>query len=198
MWTRELSSGLEAAKCRGRIISYLKGAGLDIGCGNEKIVSTAIGVGASGSAIDLHLDLSSNDSLAMFSDNFFDYVFSAHCLEDFYATEAVLRQWWRVIRPGGHLLIYTPDPDYYPRIGTDGCNPTHKRDLYWQDVWKILKGFGNAKKVNASRHNLSNEYSWLLCVRKTYGFYQGRCSDCPYKWNLFRQLWLSITNLFKA
>lgn len=165
-----MSRGFEASKCRNRIVSYLRGVGLDLGCGDEKIVPGAIGIGKAGGAINFQLDLSANDSLGMFSDNYFDYVFSAHCLEEFMATEGILRDWWRVIKPGGYLILYVPDPDFYPRIGTPGCNPGHKRDLYWQDAWKILKKFGNTKKVSASRHNLSNEYSWLLVVKKTFGF----------------------------
>lgn len=195
-WSPELSKGFEASKCRNRIVSYLGGVGLDLGCGDEKIVSSAIGIGRTGGAVNLQLDLSANDSLGMFSDNYFDYVFSAHCLEDFTATEGVLHEWWRPIKPGGHLILYCPDPEFYPRIGTPGCNLNHKRDLSWQDVWEIVKKFGNAKKISASRHNLSNEYSWLAVFRKTNGLYQGRCSDCPYKWNLFWWLWLRIKNLF--
>ncbi len=168
-WSRDMKRGFEAAKCRHRVITFLRGAGLDLGCGDEKICSSAIGIGRAGGAVNLPIDMSANDALRIFSDCYFDYVFSAHCLEDFLGTEDVLRQWWRLIKPGGHLILYGPDPDYYPRIGTDGCNPDHKVNLYWQDVWKIVKKFGNAKKISASRHNESNEYSWLLVVKKTSG-----------------------------
>jgi len=170
VWNREAEQGREAIKCRHRVISYLKGTGLDLGCGDEKIVDTAIGIGLSGGAVDLPIDMSANDSLRMFSDCYFDYIFSAHCLEDFASPKMILEQWWRLIKPGGHLILYGPDPDFYPRVGTDGCNPDHKSDLYWDDVWKIVKGFGNAKKMSASRHNDSNEYSWLLVVKKTNGY----------------------------
>ena len=197
-WSSETSKGYEASKCRYRVASYLQGLGLDVGCGNEKICKAAIGIDKGGKGADINIDLSANDSLAIFSDNYFDYVFSSHCLEDFYATEGILLEWWRVLKPGGHLILYGPDPKFYPRIGTPGCNPAHKHDLYWQDVWKIIKSFGNAKMISASRHNESNEYSWQLICKKTFGFYQGRCSDCPYKWNFFWRLLLSVKNFFKV
>lgn len=163
--------GTEVSKCRHRVVSYLDGIGLDLGCGNEKIVGTAIGVDIRKNEItDLVLDLSANDSLGIFSDNFFDYVFSAHLLEDFICIEPVLNEWWRKIKPGGHLILYCPDADFYPRSGTPGSNKQHKVDLYWQDVWKIVKKFGNAKKVHASRHNESNEYSWLLVIKKKFDY----------------------------
>lgn len=170
MWSPQTSQGFEVKKCRHRLISLCRGAGLDLGCGDEKIVESAVGIDIGGKAADINLDLSANDSLAMFSDNYFDYVFSSHCLEDFEYTEAILKQWWRIIKPGGHLMLYCPDPDYYPRVGTAGCNPNHQKDLYWQDVWKIIKGFGGAKQISASRHNESNEYSWQLVAKKKNGF----------------------------
>jgi ADP-heptose:LPS heptosyltransferase len=172
MWSyQNEKSGTEVSKCRHRIVSYLSGRGLDLGCGDEKIVHTAIGIDArSSKGSNLIMDLSANDPLSMFSDNHFDYIFSSHLLEDFIATEAVLDSWWRKIKPGGYLILYCPDADYYPRVGTPGSNTKHRKDLYWQDVWKILKKFGNAKKITASRHNDSNEYSWLLVVQKKFGF----------------------------
>lgn len=167
MWSAELQQGNEMAKCRNRVASYLRGAGLDLGCAKAKVCEGAIGIDNAHKA-DVNIDLSGIDALRIFSDGAFDYVFSSHCLEDFHATEALLAEWWRVIKAGGHLILYGPDPDYYPRIGTAGANQNHKKDLYWQDVWKILKGFGNAKLIQSSRHNESNEYSWQLIVRKRF------------------------------
>lgn len=156
------------AKCRNRVASFLRGAGLDLGCGKTKVCEAAIGVDNAHKEADVKIDLSGIDALRIFADGSFDYVFSSHCLEDFYETQGLLEEWWRVIRPGGHLILYGPDPDYYPRVGTQGANPRHKKDLYWQDVWKIVKGFGNAKLISSSRHNESNEYSWQLIIQKRY------------------------------
>lgn len=172
MWsaTNE-KAGSEVSKCRHRIVSYLRGLGLDLGCGNEKICPSALGVDVrNNSNADIQLDLSANDALGMFSDNFFDYIFSSHVLEDILCTKAVLSEWWRKIKTGGYLILYCPDADYYPRVGTPGSNLSHKKDLYWQDVWKILKSFGNAKRISASRHNDANEYSWLLVVQKRFDY----------------------------
>jgi len=169
MWTDKDEPIGEVRKCRHRVVGYLKGRGLDIGCGNEKINKNAIGIDKGGRAANIKMDVGDINGLRIFSGNFFDYVFSSHALEDFTDTQAILEQWWRLVRPGGHLILYGPDPDYYPRIGTADANPMHQHDLYWQDVWKILKDYGNAKLVSASRHNESNEYSWQLIVRKKSG-----------------------------
>lgn len=169
-WSANMKQGYEVAKVRNRVISYCRGFGLDIGCGGEKIKSDAIGIDLQGDGADIRLDLSANDSLRMFANDSMDFVFSSHVLEDFKSPKIMLQEWWRVVKPGGYLILYGPDPDFYPRIGTEGANPNHKYDLYWQDVWKIINSFAsNAKIIHHSRHNESNEYSWLLIVKKRYG-----------------------------
>jgi len=167
-WSAETSKGHESRKCRDGVVSYLRGVGLDIGCGDEKVVQTAIGIDIGGRGADIRADLSRPDALALFSDAVFDYVFSSHTLEDIENTAGALADWWRVVKPGGHLILYCPDPDYYPRAGTPGANMNHKHDLYWTDAWAILDTFGNAEKVSASRHNDADEYSWQLVVRKAF------------------------------
>ena len=142
-----------------------------MGCGDEKICPEAIGVDIRrGKHVDISLDLSANDALGIFSDDYFDYIFSSHTLEDFRCTKAVLAEWWRKIKVGGYLILYCPDADYYPRVDSPGANVEHKVDLYWQDVWNMLRSFGNARKIHASRHNESNEFSWLLIAQKKSSF----------------------------
>jgi len=40
----------------------------------------------------------------------YDFVISSHCLEHIANPLAALREWHRVTRPGGHLLLALPDP----------------------------------------------------------------------------------------
>jgi ADP-heptose:LPS heptosyltransferase len=72
-----------------------------------------------------------------------------------------------VVACGGHLILYEQDRDYYPHVGTPGVDEKRRADLAWDDAWKVVEGFGNAKLVSASRHNESNEYSWQLIIQKT-------------------------------
>ena len=83
MWSAKNElQGTEVSKCRHRIVSFLDGIGLDLGCGNEKICKDAIGIDITPQkgVTDLVLDLSANDSLGIFADDYFDYIFSAHLL----------------------------------------------------------------------------------------------------------------------
>jgi SAM-dependent methyltransferase len=47
------------------------------------------------------------------SDEEFDFVHSSHCLEHLHDPLIGLRNWFRVLRPGGHLVMTVPDEDLY-------------------------------------------------------------------------------------
>ena len=163
MWTPNLPEGYEARKCRYRVASLCRGVGIDLSCQDQKIVKNAIGIGK-----DISLDIYANDALGIFSNDYFDYVFDAHQLGNFACTEAALKEWWRLVKYGGHLILYEQDRDFYPHAGTPGAAAGRQKDLIWQDAWAMLKEFGNAKLISVSRHNDSNEYSWQLIVQKKF------------------------------
>jgi SAM-dependent methyltransferase len=60
-------------------------------------------------------DLEDGDAqfLAGVPDNSFDFVHSSHCLEDINDVHEGLRNWIRVLKPGGYLIVTIPDEDLY-------------------------------------------------------------------------------------
>lgn len=46
-------------------------------------------------------------------DGAFDFVYSSHCLEHMRDAREALRNWLRVVKSGGHLVIQVPDEDLY-------------------------------------------------------------------------------------
>lgn len=46
-----------------------------------------------------------------FPDNTFDIVYSSHCIEhiEWYDVEQTIREWARIVKPGGHLEVFTVD-----------------------------------------------------------------------------------------
>lgn len=180
-WTFETSQGNESEKVRSRIATYLNGRGIDLGCGPWKIVKNSdqenncIGVDVFSGA-DIIGDIS---NLPQFTDEQFDYVFSSHSLEDIFYTEAALREWWRLLKPDGVLILYLPLTrkvakklglenwkDFYPDKGSDGANPAHKHDYHPEDIRDCIGVIGHANLEVEEIRGEGNEYSFLQVYRK--------------------------------
>jgi ADP-heptose:LPS heptosyltransferase/predicted SAM-dependent methyltransferase len=173
VWKAEDPQGNEAAKVRFDVLPYTMGSLLDIGCGPSKLWPHAIGVDSLREqalfGIPMKPDLVVPDATRMpiFGDDAFDAVFSSHTLEHIDDTKAALAEWWRLVRPGGHLVLYLPHRDLYPNVGQPGANPDHRHDFVPDDIvdameevapdWTLLE--------NQTRDG-GREYSFLLVFRK--------------------------------
>jgi len=72
--------------------------------------------------------------LASVADGVFDFAHSSHCLEHLLDPAEGLKNWLRVIRPGGYLIVTVPDEDLYEQ----GVFPsTFNQDHRW--TFTILK-----------------------------------------------------------
>jgi SAM-dependent methyltransferase len=158
--------------CRSRLAPYCNGDGVDLGFGGDPITASAIRIDmpAPYGAVGQHpVQLGGDASnLVWFRDNALDYVFSSHLLEDFDDTSAVLREWLRVLKPGGRLVIYCPDEQRYrehcQRTG-EFHNPHHKHaDFSLAYVKRLLDEIGGIRYIYENpRIDL---YSWDLVAEK--------------------------------
>src|SRR5574340_1320364 len=139
-WYADAPQGNESAKIKYDIVPYTRGRGLDLGCGPFKTYPHFIGVDNGHHAEEFGWqfkpDVSIPDcvDLSLFSSESMDFVFSSHLLEHIEDYKAALAEWWRVIRPGGHLVLYLPHKGLYPNIGQPGSNPDHKHDFMPDDI----------------------------------------------------------------
>ena len=85
---------------------YCQGKGLDIGFGGDIIVPSATG-----------WDFEHGDAqyLNGLKDETFDFVYSSHTLEHVYDAEVSLKNWFRVLKKGGYLILYLPHRDFYEK-----------------------------------------------------------------------------------
>jgi predicted SAM-dependent methyltransferase len=162
----------ETAKCRARLAPYCVGDGADLGFGGDPITPEAIRIDlrtpyayVGTSLPQLHGDAT---RLVWFNDGVLDYLFSSHLLEDFEDTESVLREWLRVLRPGGRLVLFCPDEQRFrvhcARTGQT-YNPHHKHDHFSLDNVKgLLDRIGLSQTIFENPD--VNEYSWDLVVQK--------------------------------
>ena len=130
------------------VIQYTKGIGVDIGCGLNKIHSSAIGIDKRMSTSDFGYPFGAQiraegDRLPWFGDNSMDFVFSSHCLEHMTDPVSALKEWHRVLKRGGYLVLILPRKDRYPAVGSPGANQDHKRDFSPQDVLDNLERVGS-------------------------------------------------------
>lgn len=101
---------------------FMSGNGLDIGPGSaEPVLPTAIGV-------DKDYPYYDGKNLP-FGDESQDYVFASHVLEHIYDPCGAIKEWMRVLRTGGHLVIIVPHQYLYEKKETrpSRWNRDHKR-----------------------------------------------------------------------
>ena len=99
---------------------YCVGHGLDIGYGGDLLSDNCFG-----------WDVEHGDAqfLEGIEDASFDFVYSSHTLEHVAEAPAALRNWYRALKPGGHLILFVPDRDLYEKRLTlpSRWNPDHRR-----------------------------------------------------------------------
>jgi predicted SAM-dependent methyltransferase len=157
----------ETDNCRDRLVKYCEGQGLDIGCGVTKIKPEAIGIDLYHPDADMHVDARTLD---FYPANHFDFIYSSHLLEELQNTEATLRDWLRIIKIGGRIVLYQADRDFYFPLGAPECNPSHKHHFIWEDLWAIFKKITGVKLIHYKRYGSKviegSEWSFELVVQK--------------------------------
>ncbi|GAB4196580.1 MAG: hypothetical protein OHK0022_14240 [Roseiflexaceae bacterium] len=162
----------ETSKCRARLAPFCTGYGLDLGFGGDPISPTAIRVDMPRPYTrmgDQPVQLGGDArDLRWFRDGVLDFVFSSHLLEDFEDTEPVLREWLRVLRPGGRLVLFCPDEQRFRehcRATGHPYNPHHKQEQFSLEFVKAaLRHLGQTRFIH--ENPLVDVYSWELVCEK--------------------------------
>lgn len=148
----------ETAKIRDRVLAFCKGKGIDIGCKDDKIVPTALGIDRKpAKGVDKVLDASAP---LPYTDGEFDYVYSSHCLEDIEDTERTLAEWLRILRKGGYIILYLPHKDLYR-----GTNIDHKHNFVNRDITVLLEKLGCVILRDVIDYG-DDRYSFLIVGQK--------------------------------
>lgn len=98
--------------------SVLRGKGIDIGSGPDPITPEARA-----------FDVQDGDAnvITKYVHDQYDFVYSSHCLEHMHDPRSALREWWQLVRPGGHLFFIVPDEDLYEQgVFPSRFNKDHK------------------------------------------------------------------------
>ena len=174
MWRPEDPQGDEAGKVKYDVVQYTRGVVLDLGCGPKKAFPHFIGIDSGKDTelfgIAMKPDLVVADCADLsetIEDASVDAIFSSHLLEHIEDYRAALKDWWRCLKTGGHLVLYLPHKAFYPNIGQPGANPDHKHDFEPADIIEAMRDVeGGWDLVERENRNEGTEYSFLLVFRK--------------------------------
>ena len=165
----------QAIKIAAIVVPYIQGQALDIGSGYGKVWPMMVGIDPGmkdGSPItDMAID---GCKLGMFADGHWDAVFSSHLLQHIPPDEVpdVLAEWTRILKPGGHLVLYLPSANLCPKMGEEDAHPDQKWDIYPDSIATILKRDLTGKDhgwtiLMQEERGGEDEFSTLVVLRKT-------------------------------
>lgn len=160
-----------------KFVKTKKKISLHLGCGKRYILGFI--------HVDVrkfpHVDyVTSVDKLDMFKDNSVDLIYACHLLEHFKRNqiESVLREWRRVLRPGGILRLAIPDfaslVKVYLKYGdlASILGPLHGRQDYPENIHYISFDFKTLKKLLAKvGFKNIHSYDWRKTIHKNYDDY---------------------------
>lgn len=168
----------ETAKYRSITVPYLIGMGCDIGCANDPVLPSAICVEtdrkhwalynhAKPYPDNVHVTTGALD--LPFKDGSLDWVYSSHLLEDFEDWTPALREWSRVLKPGGKMVILLPDK-YLWKIALEGGQPpnlAHKHEAVEGELTFHGSSVGLEPLMDQRTMLFPGDYSIIYVGRKT-------------------------------
>ena len=170
-WSLDNSKNNESAKVRWELIPFMRGRCLDLGCGPYRVFPHFIGVdnGHHWGNIGEFVKVDSAEKLDLFSTASCDLVYSSHLLEHFHYDKlpAILTEWMRCVKQGGHLILYVPDAAEYPNVGHPHANPDHKFDPTYENIAEAMEQVPYSwDLVDFQKRNQGDEYSLLFVFKK--------------------------------
>lgn len=143
------------------IKKYLSGKVIDIGAGNDLVCDTA-------ERFDIE-DGDANFITKYREVNKYDVVHSSHCLEHMQSPSDALQEWWKLVKPGGYLVIVVPDEDLYEQgIWPSRFNNDHKntfrfrKENSWSpvshNIEELIKALPQSEIISAEIHDQHYDY----------------------------------------
>lgn len=184
IWRVDDPQGEESKKIVWEVAPYLRGRGLDLGAGIFKVLPHVISVDNGDHAVFGHnirpdVMVQTAEKLDVFASQSMDFVFSSHLLEHIQDYKSALKEWWRVVKQDGYLVLYLPHKELYPNVGQPGANPTHVHDFMPEDIISVMESFGGWDLIDNQKRDQDMEYSMLLVFKKTHGKATKRSCDDP-------------------
>jgi ADP-heptose:LPS heptosyltransferase/SAM-dependent methyltransferase len=109
------------------ISRYFKGGGIDIGSGNDPLAQYIELFPLMDTCISWDKQHGDAQEMSGVPDETYAFVHASHCLEDMTRPDEALKNWFRILKPGGHLIVTVPDEDMYEQgVFPSTFNTDHK------------------------------------------------------------------------
>lgn len=142
-------------------IGYCHGLGLDVGAGQRTPMVHTI-------TNDMFTPADFKYGADKFPKDWkdtFDYVYSSHILEHLTDTIASFKEWIRITKIGGYIVIISPDKNFTPNLDTVYVDSQHKVDYSYKDMREIVRMLTGVEQVNKNIQALPN-FSFMMVLRR--------------------------------
>jgi len=158
--THETSKAVMRRLSDSRFITrYFVGDGIDIGAGGDPVSNYREFFPGMKTVRDWDLPDGDAQFMASVPNNSFDWVHSSHCLEHMHDPMEALKNWSRILKPGGHMILLVPDEDLYEQgVFPSRFNGDHKT------TWTIQKNL-SWSPVSVSCTNLLSHFPELTILK---------------------------------
>lgn len=124
---------------------YCQGTGIDIGCGRLE------SIGGEDKVVDWARGWDKDDgdahTMAGVPDESQDFVHASHCLEHLDNPGEALKTWFRILKPGGHLILLMPHKHLYEKkeMPPSVWNADHR--YFYLPTWDGVRGTIGMKEL---------------------------------------------------
>jgi predicted SAM-dependent methyltransferase len=164
----------ETSKHRDWFLPHTQGYGMDVGFGGDPLTPNCItfDMPQPYTSVGTSVQHLGGDARSIpLKDGTLDWLYNSHLIEDFtYADQIpMVKEWLRVLKPGGRLLILAPDQQrFLAHCAATGqpINEAHKEADYSLKTFKkrVLKA-GNIRDEVWTEADF-DDYSWAIVLEK--------------------------------
>ncbi|MEK6951435.1 MAG: glycosyltransferase [Nanoarchaeota archaeon] len=150
------------------IQNWIKGLNfIDIGCSNRKKLSHAIGVDLDRNGGKCPEWVFNEKDGLPFKDGVLDGIIASHCVEHLPNPIETINTWLTLLKTEGRLILVVPDVNFTPKMGTEGCDPTHLWDFVSETFKSEILDKLDKSLFNILHHaQIGNSWSFLTVLER--------------------------------
>jgi len=167
----------ETSKYRHLTVPHCQGCGVDVASQGDPVVPWAMNFELpekefayynSGNKPRGPIQLSGFANALPFNNDSLDFVYSSHLLEDFADWTPLLKEWVRVLKPGGKLIVLIPDRELWVAACEKGQPPNdaHRHEGKPGELSTYAEALGLKVLEDRLTNVFEGDYSILFVAQK--------------------------------